>query len=148
MLWSHNNKNQYFCNIIKSRCGSGRVGANTHYHPALVIGAKILPCPCPATSMEWVKFVWGRAVQVGSGRVGAKLLSLTMRVTLIAWRMIKRPVKFTIYPSEFSRSSKKMNVWVNPILTVNIAKKKMTMPRSMCHGRSAALAVHSAPGEQ
>ena len=68
MLWSHNNKNQYFCNIIKSRCrsdrgGAGRVNANTHYRPAPVIEAKVLLRSHPATSTGRVK-----SVQVETGR--------------------------------------------------------------------------------
>ena len=43
--------------------GAGWVGANTHYSPTQVIGAKVLPLPRPATSMGWVKFV-----QFGAGR--------------------------------------------------------------------------------
>ncbi len=69
MLWSHNNKNQYFCNIIKSRCGScgsGRIGASTDYRPALVIGAKVLPHPRSTTSTGRVKSIRGGVVRDGS----------------------------------------------------------------------------------
>ena len=43
--------------------GAGRVNANTHYRPAPVIEAKVLPRSHPATSTGWVKFM-----RVGTGR--------------------------------------------------------------------------------
>jgi hypothetical protein len=49
--------------VILLKVGAGRVGANTHYRLALVIGTKVLPHPRPATS---------------TGRVSAKLPSLIL----------------------------------------------------------------------
>uniref|UniRef100_A0A2N9HAX6 Uncharacterized protein n=1 Tax=Fagus sylvatica TaxID=28930 RepID=A0A2N9HAX6_FAGSY len=65
-----------------NRGGSGRVNANTHYRPAPVIGAKVLPRSRPATSTGRVKSVRGGAVRGGSGRVGAKLPSLVLLLWL------------------------------------------------------------------
>jgi hypothetical protein len=58
-----------------NRGGAGQVNANTHYRPTPVIGAKVLPRSCPATSTG----VGGkiRAGRGGSGQISAKLPSLT-----------------------------------------------------------------------
>ena len=54
--------------VILLKVGVGRVGANTHYRLAPVIGTKVLPHPRPATSTGRVKSVrcktvWGESVQ-------------------------------------------------------------------------------------
>lgn len=70
-----------------------------------------------------------------------------MRLTLIAYRRIKSPMKFTIYASVLSRWPKILKR-TNPVSAVNMAKRKMTMPANECHGSSFALVDFSAPGKQ
>ena len=62
-------KTNIFVILLKVGAGwdrSGRVNANTHYRPAWMIEAKVLPRSHPATSTGWVKSVRGGAVRGGS----------------------------------------------------------------------------------
>lgn len=70
---------------------------------------------------------------------------MTVRVTLIAYRMIKSPVKFSIYPSLLSGTKVEI---AKPVSAVTTAKRKMTIPTNVCQGRSVSLAVFSALGKK
>lgn len=68
-----------------------------------------------------------------------------MRVTVIANRRIKRPVKLSMYPLVLSSRLEKPD---KPVRAVATAKRKMTIPTNVCHGRSVPLLDISAPGKQ
>jgi hypothetical protein len=71
---------------------------------------------------------------------------MTVRVTLIAYRRIKSPVKFTMYPSLLSGAEPIKRA--NPVSAVTTATRKMTIPTNVCQGRSVALAVFFALGKK
>uniref|UniRef100_A0A2N9IHI1 Reverse transcriptase RNase H-like domain-containing protein n=1 Tax=Fagus sylvatica TaxID=28930 RepID=A0A2N9IHI1_FAGSY len=73
-----------------NRGGAGRVNANTHYRPAPVIGAKVLPRSRPATSTGRVKSVRGGAVRGGADHAALRyfLSKKDAKARLIRWILL------------------------------------------------------------
>lgn len=57
-------------------------------------------------------------------------------------------MKFTTKASFPCTSPKKMNFCTNPVSAVQMARRKMAIPKKMCHGKYFPLADISAPGNQ
>lgn len=71
-----------------------------------------------------------------------------MRLTKAAKRKSKRPVKLTISASWLRNNSRNLKYSTKPVSAVPTARRKITSPINLCHGKSVALVDISAPGKK
>lgn len=73
---------------------------------------------------------------------------MTERLTKTANKNSKRPVKLTISDSWFLKRSKNREYSTKPVSAVPTARKNITIPMNLCHGKNVAFAEDSAPGKK